>query len=127
MEFTLTNALIALGQLLIGALFVYGGLSHFGPAAEKIIPLFEARGVPMPRQALYVASVFQLVCGAGLMLGVLIVPAALGLILFTIAASVVMANFWDMPPGEEREALQNVWASNIAIIGGLLLAAAAAL
>lgn len=123
MEFTLTNALIALGQLLIGALFVYGGLSHFGPAAEKIIPLFEARGVPMPRQALYVASVFQLVCGAGLMLGVLIVPAALGLILFTIAASVVMANFWDMP----REALQNVWASNIAIIGGLLLAAAAAL
>lgn len=127
MEFTLTNALIALGQLLIGALFVYGGLTHFGPASEKIIPLIEARGIPMPRQALYVASVFQLVCGACLMLGVLIVPAALGLVLFTIVASVAMANFWDQPPGEAREMMQNVWASNVAIVGGLLLAAAGAL
>jgi putative oxidoreductase len=127
MDFNPTNALIALGQLLIGGLYVYGGLSHFGPAAQKIILLLEARGVPMPRESLYAASAFQALCGALLMLGTAVVPAAVGLIVFTIAASVAMANFWDLPEGEAREALQNVWASNAAIIGGLLLAIAQAL
>jgi hypothetical protein len=36
-------------------------------------------------------------------------------------------NFWDMPPGEMRELLQGVFASNVAIIGGLLLVVAEAL
>jgi putative oxidoreductase len=127
MDFTFVNFLIVLGQLLLGALFVYGGLNHFGPAAETIAPVLAARGVPMPRQALYATSVFQLVAGACLMLGVAVAPAALGLAVFTIVASIVMANFWDMPQGEPREMLKGVCASNAAIVGGLLIAAAEAL
>jgi putative oxidoreductase len=46
---------------------------------------------------------------------------------FTIAASVMMANFWDMPAGEPREMLKGVCLSNMAIVGGLLIAAAQAL
>ena len=37
MDPTLPNALVALGQLLLGALFVYGGINHFF-IAPKIVP-----------------------------------------------------------------------------------------
>jgi putative oxidoreductase len=121
MDFNLTAALVTVGQLFIGALYVYGGLNHFGPASEKIVPMLAARGVPMPRQSLYAASAFQAACGACLMLGIAVVPAAIGLVVFTVAASLVMANFWDLPSGETRDMLQGVFASNVAIIGGLLV------
>jgi putative oxidoreductase len=52
---------------------------------------------------------------------------ALGLALFTIAASVMLVNFWDLPTGEPREMLKGVFASNAAIVGGLLIAAAQAM
>jgi len=126
MDFSLPTILVTLGQLLIGGLFVFAGLNHFGPVSEKIIPVLAARGVPQPRTALYVASALQVLGGACLMLGVAVVPAALGLAVFTLVASYVMANFWDMPPGEPRDALHNVCISNLAIVGGLLLAAAQA-
>jgi putative oxidoreductase len=121
MDFNLTAALVTVGQLFIGALYVYGGLNHFGPASEKIVPMLAARDVPMPRQSLYAASAFQAACGACLMLGIAVVPAAIGLVVFTVAASLVMVNFWDLPSGETRDMLQGVFASNVAIIGGLLV------
>ena len=127
MDFNLTNALVTVGQIFIGALYVYGGLNHFGPAADKIVPMLAARGVPMPRQSLYAASAFQAACGACLMLGVAVVPAAIGLVAFTAAASFVMVNFWDLPRGEARDLLQGVFASNVAIVGGLLVVIAQAL
>jgi putative oxidoreductase len=82
-----------------------------------------ARGVPFPHLTLYAGSIFQAICGACLMLGVAIAPAALGLVVFTIAASVMLANFWDKE-GEAREMMKSVCLSNAAIVGGLLLAAA---
>ena len=127
MDFSLTNALVTVGQIFIGALYVYGGLNHFGPAADKIVPMLAARGVPMPRQSLYAASAFQAACGACLMLGVAVVPAAIGLVGFTAAASFVLVNFWDLPRGEARDLLQGVFASNVAIVGGLLVVIAQAL
>jgi putative oxidoreductase len=126
MDLTLHNALVALGQLLLGSLFVYGGISHFF-VAPKIVPVMAARGVPFPHLTLYAGSIFQAVCGACLMLGIAVAPAAIGLVAFTIAASVMLVNFWDLPQGEPREMLKGVFASNAAIVGGLLLAAAQAM
>jgi len=126
MDLNLHNLLVAVGQLLLGALFVYGGLNHFGPASKKIIPILAARGIPMPREALYVASALQVLGGACLMIGVAVAPAALGLAHFVLIASLVMVNFWDMQ-GEQRELMQGIFLSNVAIIGGLLIAAAEAM
>ena len=89
MEFNITTVLVTLGQLLMGGLFVWAGLNHFGPAGEKAIPVLKARGVPMPREALYLASALEAAGGACLMLGIAVAPAAIGLALFTIVASVV--------------------------------------
>ena len=123
MEFEIV--LLAVGLVLLGSLFVYGGINHFFINA-KIVPMMVARGLPLPRATLYAGSLFQIAAGAFLMLGMFVAAAALGLVLFTLAASVMMANFWDLQ-GEAREMLKNVWLSNMAIVGGLLIAASQAM
>lgn len=45
--------------------------------------------------------------------------------IFTLVASVLMVNFWSLS-GDARTAMRNVFMSNLAIIGGLLIAAATA-
>jgi len=50
-------------------------------------------------------------------------PAALGLIVFTVLASVALLDFWNQPAGS-RTAAQNAFTGNIALIGGLILACA---
>lgn len=119
------DVLLALGRVLLGGLFVAGGSRHFfiAPAVTEAI---KARGVPAARLVLYAGTIFQIVAGLLLMLGMFVVTAALGLIVFTVAASVMLLNFWDME-GPGRQTAINTWLSNMAIIGGLLIAAATAM
>ncbi len=117
--------LLVLGRVLLGGLFVYGGVHHF----FIMVPLtaaVSARGVPAPRLVLIVGSVFQIIAGALFLLGVYVATSAFGLIAFTIIASIMMLNFWDME-GQMRATAKTMWQTNLAIIGGLLIAAAYAL
>jgi putative oxidoreductase len=117
-----TALLLIAGRLLLGGMFVVGGSRHFFIYPE-IIAAMQARGVPAPALALMAGTAFQIVAGACLALGILITPAAFGLVAFTVAASIMMLNFWDME-GAARENARNNFQSNVAIIGGLLIAAA---
>jgi putative oxidoreductase len=114
--------LIATGRVLLGFLFVAGGLRHVmlfsGIAADM-----KQMGLPSPRFLLAAATTFQIVAGTLLALGLFAFPAALGLIAFTIVASVVMLPFWSMQGSNRTWAYLN-WLSNVGIVGGLLLAAA---
>jgi putative oxidoreductase len=125
MSFETSEVLLVLGRFLLGGLFVYGGVHHLFaiPALTEVIA---ARGVPAPRLVLLVGSAFQFVAGLLLILGLFIAPAALALVLFTLTASVMLVNFWDME-GPARDAAVNVWLSNLAIVGGLLITAAHAM
>lgn len=118
------EALVVLGRILLASLFVVGGIRHFRilPALTEAL---RARGVPFPYVAIVAVSLFE--AGAGLLLasGLFVFWAALGLIAFTIAAGIVMLNFWDQQ-GEQRAASITFWQSNLALIGGLILAAATA-
>lgn len=127
MDFSLQNMLVALGQLLLGGLFVFTGLNHFGPLGAKVVTQLQARGVPSPQQVLKVASAFEVIAGACLMLGVMVAPAALALAAYTLLALYLVANFWDQPLGATREAMHAAFISSLAVIGGLLLAAAQAM
>ena len=68
---------------------------------------------------------FQVVAGASLMLGWQVFYAALGLAMFTVAATVMLLDFWSMS-GPEREGALSAALANMAIVGGLMIAAAAA-
>jgi putative oxidoreductase len=111
------------GRILLGSLFVIGGLHHLRNFAE-ISGHVAQRGVPLPRLALGLATGFQAIAGALLMAGLWVPWAAIGLIGFTIVASLLLLNFWTMQ-GPERAGAQNQFLTNIAVIGGLLYAAVA--
>ena len=109
------------GRILLGGMFVVAGLRHL-----MIVPVLTlavaARGVPFPRGVLLAGTGFQIVAGLSLAYGLFVAWAALGLILFTVVASVLLVNFWDKE-GEERIALTNAFQTNIGLVGGLMLAA----
>lgn len=125
MSFEINEVLLVLGRFLLGGLFVYGGVHHLF-AIPALTEAIAARGVPAPRLVLLVGSAFQFVAGLLLILGLFVAPAALALVLFTLTASVMLVNFWDME-GPARDAAVNVWLSNLAIVGGLLITAAHAM
>jgi putative oxidoreductase len=111
-----------IGRILLGGMFVVAGLRHL-----MIVPVLTlalaTRGVPFPRAALLVGTGFQIVAGLSLAYGLYVAWAALGLILFTAVASVMLVNFWDKQ-GEERIALTNAFQTNVGLIGGLMIVAA---
>ena len=110
------------GRILLGGMFVVAGLRHLMIAPVLTLAV-AARGVPFSRAVLLAGTGFQIVAGLALVLGFCIAWAALGLILFTVVASVLLVNFWDKE-GEEQIALTNAFQTNIGLIGGLMLAAA---
>ena len=110
------------GRLLLGGLFVFGGIHHL----FKIPALTQAlagRGIPAAKLVLLAGTALQTLAGLALIFGIYPLWAALALIVFTIVASVMLVNFWDMQ-GPARDGAIKTWQSNLAIIGGLLIAAA---
>jgi len=120
----IAQALIVVARILVGALFIIGGIRHF-PALDPMSAAMSARGVPQAKLVLVAGSIYQIVLGITLALGLLVTASALGLILFTALATFMMLNFWDKEGGE-RNALFNGFLSNVAICGGLLALAATA-
>ena len=121
-KYELIPALVTIGRILLGFLFVAGGIRHimlFSAVAAEI----KRMGLPWPRIILTAGTAFQITTGTLLALGIFVVPAALGLIAFTIVASVMMLPFWSMQGAGRTSAYLN-WLSNVGIVGGLLLAAA---
>lgn len=118
----LAPSLIVVGRVLLGFLFVAGAISHVIMFAA-IADVMKRMGVHFPQLTLAAGTAFQIVAGVLLMVGLFVVPAALGLIVFTIAASIMMLPFWNMA-GEPRLVAFNNWLSNIGIVGGLLVTAA---
>jgi putative oxidoreductase len=112
-----------LGFLLLGGLFVWGGAVHFATFRD-VAAMIAARGFPAPAFLLASGSVVEFVGGFALILGIGRSYAATALIAFTVAASVMMLDFWRYS-GAERLGLRSAFAANIAIVGGLLLATTA--
>ena len=122
MSTDLPHSILLLGRLLLGGLFVVAGVRHMFliPALTQRIA---KRGVPFPLLVLLAGSAFQFIAGLLVIFGLFLPIAAFGLVLFTLAASVMLLNFWDME-GQPRQSTINVWLSNMAIIGGLMIIAA---
>ena len=118
----LVPILLTTGRILLGCLFVMGGIRHvmnFSGIAGDM----KRMGFAFPRFLLAAGTTFQIAAGTLLILGLFVFPVALGLIAFTVVASVMMLPFWSMKGGDRVWAILN-WFSNVGIVGGLLLAAA---
>lgn len=109
-----------IGLFLIGAVFAWGGIHHFLHFRD-LTGWLGGRKWPFPALMLAAGSLFQIVAGGLLAIGLYVQPAALGLIAFTVVASITLLDFWNQP-AETRTSAQNAFTANIALIGGLILA-----
>lgn len=109
------------GLALLGGVFLWAGAEHFFRFRELAASMAE-RGLPAPRLLLAAGSVLQIGAGALLASGIFVPYAAAALAAFTVAATILMLDFW-RHKGSEREALRNGFAINVAVLGGLLIAA----
>jgi len=110
-----------LGLALMGLFFVWGGLNHFRVFREVRTMLVDRRW-PIPGVILTIASLWEAIAGAVLASGFYTAEAAGALILFVVLASVTLLDFWAQE-GEARAAALNGFMMNLALIGGLILAA----
>ena len=110
----------SLGYLLLGGLFIWAGIDHFR-RFEAVKAMLAGRGWPQPGLLLALASGFQIVAGFYLAIGMLRPYAALGLAVFTVAATLLLLDFWRFE-GPEREGLRNGFVQNCGVLGGLLVA-----
>lgn len=109
------------GLALLGGVFVWAGIDHFLRFREVAASITE-RALPAPGLMLAAGSVLEIGAGALLTLGIAVPYAAAALAAFTIIATLTMLDFW-RHKGEERKAMRNGFAINIAVLGGLLAAA----
>jgi putative oxidoreductase len=112
-----------LGFMLLGGVFVWAGAEHFLKFRTIAAQLAE-RHFPMPKPLLAAGSMVEITAGLCLATGVGRAYASLALIAFTIAASVLALDFWRYRD-PERQGLRSAFAINIAVVGGLILAATA--
>jgi putative oxidoreductase len=112
-----------IGLLLMGGMFAYEGLMHLLDLKGLTVFLSE-RNFPAPHLLVPLGSGLQIIAGLGLAFGIARPYAASALIVFTIVASLMLLNFWRYS-GAERNSLRSGFIVNIAVIGGLLIAAGA--
>jgi len=95
------DLLLMAGRVLLGGFFVVAGIHHFF-SIPQISAAMAQRGVPAATPVLLIGSVFQIVAGALLLAGFCVPAAALGLVVFTFAASIMLVDFWNKE-GTARE------------------------
>lgn len=119
MYLTVNTVLLALGRVLLGAPYVRGGIGHFFESAPVEAEMRE-RGVPWPRLTLIAGSLFEVAAGLLFMSGWYTAFAGCCLIVFTVLATLLFLNFWQMR-GRARAAAKHGCMLNLALIGGLLI------
>ena len=112
-----------LGLVLLGVVFAWAGGRHFLKFGE-ISGQLKQRNFPYPVPLLAAGSVLEIVAGICLIVGFARFYASLALAAFTIAASVMLLDFWNFNE-PERQAMRLAFIMNVAVLGGLLVAATA--
>ena len=116
------DLLAAIGRVLLVALFVKSGAEKLmDPSA--LTGMLSGKGFPAPMAMAYLAGVVEIGLGVLVAIGWRTRFAALGLIGFTIIATLLAHNYWDMTGPPRRANEINFW-KNVAILGGLLMLAA---
>jgi putative oxidoreductase len=113
------NALWLLGRILIAAIFIQSGFEKLMGLGGFTAMLANA-GVPMSSVLAPIGAVVEFGGGLAILLGLGTRYAALAMIVFVVAATLISHRFWAYPPEQQQAQMVN-FAKNVAIIGGFLL------
>ena len=116
------DVLALVGRILLAWLFVpagWGKIAGFAGTAGYIA----SKGLPMPEVLAAAAIAVELGLGLLLLVGWQARWAALGLAIFVAVITPIFHGYWALPEAQQMMQKQAFW-KNIAVLGGLLMAAA---
>ena len=113
------NVLLLLGRVLIAAIFIQSGFGKLTDLGGFTTMMAKA-GVPMSSVLAPIGAVIEFGGGLAILLGLGTRYAALAMIVFVAAATLISHRFWTYPPEQQQAQITN-FAKNVAIIGGFLL------
>jgi uncharacterized membrane protein YphA (DoxX/SURF4 family) len=110
------------GRLLIVGTFIYFLVRNVQPwHVDDHIKRLAASGTPFPRAAFWVGIAMQAAGCAMLLFNVYPAAGAVLLLIFMVAAPLLLLRFWEVDDSGKRLGTQNGFFADIIIIGGLLL------
>jgi putative oxidoreductase len=110
--------LVIVGRIIMGAAFVVSGV-RMAMSFPMVIGLLTAKKAPFPGVAAAVGVAVEIVLGILVVFGIWLVPIAVILAVFVLAATILVHDFWNQE-GMQKIQDQNTWLSNLIIIGALL-------
>ena len=119
------EALIVIGRILFSLIFIGAGIGHLTDA-EGSAEYARSRGVPAALPLVRISGVLIGLGGLGVILGVWMDLAALGLAVYVVVAAFMVHHFWT-DEGAAQTAEIGMFMKNLSIAGaGLILFALAA-
>jgi putative oxidoreductase len=116
---TRQHLVLLVGRILLGWIFFDSGFRKL-IAMEPFIASLERRGVPFAAFLGWIGAPLEFFGGTALLFGAWARWGALGLIVFTVAATLISHRYWDIADVAARRLQQVQFAKNITIIGGLM-------
>jgi putative oxidoreductase len=116
-----SDTALLIGRIALVAIFLTSGFSKL-TGLEGTAGYIGSKGLPAPMVMAVLAGLGEVVLGLMIAVGFKTRLAALGLVVFTIVATVFFHNFWDMQ-GPERMQNQIHAMKNLGLIGAFLILA----
>src|SRR5271165_5674368 len=115
---TLTGAVVFAGRLLFSFIFIFGGLNDF---SQQTIGYAAAQGVPLAAIAVPLSGVLAIAGGLSILLGYHARIGAWLLVLFLVAVTPMMHNFWAVKDPMMAQMQMVMFLKNLSMLGGALL------
>ena len=87
------------------------------------VKAFRAVGVPFAHTSVVLTVILHFVGSIGMFSGTYVEECAIALALFTVVATLIVHDFWNLE-GQERMADQRIFLAHFGVIGGLLMVVA---
>ena len=123
MEEPLLSWFLLVGRVCLSLVYLVSGL-HKGLYFQQAVDEFHAARIPLTRAAVVVTVGLHTLAALCLMAGIFVQESALTLAVFTLVATYRVHDFWNLQ-GPERLLQSRFALAHLAIVGGLLLLAAA--
>ncbi len=111
------------GRIALALVYLVSGI-HKGIWHQKALAEFKGAGLPLVKLAVIGTVVLHIVAPICLILGIFVTEAALALAAFTLLATFIAHDFWNLS-GSARLDQSRTAMAHLAVTGGLLLLAAA--
>lgn len=112
--------LVLLGRIIAGGFFIMNAVNHF-TKLNMMVPYAQSKGLPAPKAGVVGTGVLLLLGGLSLLLGYHPTVGAILLVVFLLATSFTMHNFWAIKDPQQKMGETVHFSKNIALLGFVLM------